>query len=187
MNKLLLTAIACMTIGGAATAQADYFTTDNWTTTASNGFATVTAAYNDVTFAYGYATTLDAGVGGQTWTFSTIAPITGTIGFDWTQSVQYAFNSSVGSFTVSDPTQSFTLDTAAGNTGIAAGTNRTLNVNAGDTITFTANMSNFDSQPSVSGSVELTAFTGDIPEPVSMALLGVGVAGLGLVRRHKAG
>lgn len=183
MNKLLLAAIAFMAVGGAATARADYFSANDWTATASHGFATVTAAYNDVKFAYGYAAP-DAGVGGQTWTFSTIAPITGTIGFDWTQSVQYAFNSTAGSFTVSDPTQSFILDTANGNTGTAAGI-QTLTVNAGDIITFTANMSNFDSQPSVSGQVELTSFTGAIPEPVSMALLGVGLTGLGLVRRRK--
>lgn len=186
MNKLLLTAIAAMAIGGAASARADYFNTGDWSTIATNGTASVSAAYNDVTFAYGYGTGSCAGCGGPTWTFSTIAPITGTVGFDWTQTVNYAYFQTAGSFTVTDPIDgSFTLDIANGNGTIATGI-KTLTVNAGDTITFTAHASNFDSQNFVGGSVELTNFTGDIPEPVSMALLGVGLAGLGLIRRRKA-
>ena len=180
--------VAAALLLGSPAAHADYFTATDWT---SNGPGTTSVATtsNSVTLSYNYNPGYCGGCNGPTWQFSTFAPETGTVGFDWLQSANYAYFQTSGSLTVNDPTDgSITLNNDNGVFTDNGGS--TLSVNAGDTITFTAYGDNFDYQGFVGGNITLSNLTGavtaSVPEPASIALFGAAMTGMGMIRRRRA-
>lgn len=176
-------AVAVLATAMSVPAKAGYDVPADWTASASEGSATVSAITGGVGLDFNYSPGYCAGCNGPTWTFSTIAPSSGTFNFDWAETVFYGYFQTSGFLTVSDPTDGTqTLNNLNGQGSSGSGTT-TLTVDAGETITFVAQGLNSDSQGAVSGAVQLTDFP--IPEPASVFLMGGAIAGLGMMRRRR--
>lgn len=121
-----------------------------------------------------------AGCGNNYWDFSTTATTSGAGSFDFSYN---AFNAwfHAGSdltFFVNGVQQGF-----FGGYDIHA--SQTLTFSAGDTILIRAHETNGDSNPSVEGTIVLSNFQGAfaVPEPGSIALMGLGMLGVAVSRR----
>jgi hypothetical protein len=86
----------------------------------------------------------------------------------------------------SQATRSFTLDAQAGDLATGSGTLEGIRAHPGDTVWALID-SNGTLEPDQDASVDVTVSATPVPVPASLALLGAGIAGLGLVRRTARG
>lgn len=123
-----------------------------------------------------------AGCGDNYWEFKTQIDNAGTISFD----IAYgAFN---GWYMAGSNLSLLINDTTVASYGNGYTGNFSHDFQAGDVLKFVAFETNYDSQPEVWGNVVLSNIQGaasDVPEPASIALLGLGMLGLGMVRRKR--
>jgi hypothetical protein len=191
-RALLLSCVSLIAMAATQEAEADIFNAADWTTYGA-GTTGVTMSPGEVVLQFSYFAN-SAGAVGPFWDFYTIAPTTGTLGFQWHETANggpsnadisgyLAFADVTTGFGGSPP---YFLNRDAGlftATGSAA-----LPVTAGDQVRLMEDLFCFCNQNFVGGTITLTMFTGigNVPEPMSSALFGVGLGGLAAARwrRH---
>ncbi|WLI89531.1 PEP-CTERM sorting domain-containing protein [Massilia sp. R2A-15] len=156
-----------------------------WTSAGANTTSVTNTAAGVLSMHYNKGIYFCAGCGYNYWNFDTVASTTGTGGFDMNYD---AFN---GWFMAGSNLQILLNGVNVQTFGNNTHTHVDLTVNAGDQIRFLAFETNGDSQPEIWGDIGLSNFSGafapaDVPEPGSIALLGLGLAGFAAARRKSA-
>jgi len=157
------------------------------------GTQTITAIPGGIQFDYHVGSFFCAGCGTNYWAFQTIAPETGTLSFNYTYNLFSAwFQASSGLYVRINGGPVAILDPFNPNDGSASGSGSlSLSLVAGDFLDFIVQEYNFDSAPDIGGTITLTQLSGatgeaSVPAPGALALLGLGLLGLGGLRRKKA-
>lgn len=176
MKRLLtLTVVAALAAFGTA-AKADfsgYYAPGNWTTDelgSGVGFVDTSGAPASVTLIGG-----DDGFDADTyWTINSAAA--GTVSFDWSYSSFDDPGYDGGFYVVTDLSNWIFLSTTDGETGSIS-----FDVAAGELFGF-----NIYSEDGLfgAGALTITNFSAPVPEPTSLALLGIGAIGLVARRRR---
>lgn len=169
---LAVTSTACLTL--SATASADftgYYDPANWTwTELGTGVGSYVADANTLVM-----TTGDAGVDTDSY-FHILAAADGTFSFDWAYSSVDDPGFDAGYYVLDDLSNYIFLSTTDGESGSIS-----VQVSAGDLIGFNVYSVDGEFGPGV---LTITNFAAPVPEPASMAILGLGAAAL-LRRRRK--
>ena len=156
----------------------------SWTTSGNGDVTTVTATAGGVDLYYKKGSYFCAGCGSNYFNYSTTVTATGTGGVDFSYNAFNAWFMADSNLTV------LVNNIAIGIYGNGANSTFSHAFTAGDNLRFTGYMTNFDSQPEIWGTIALTNFSGaligEVPEPASIALFGLGLFGVAAARRRLA-
>ena len=167
----------------------------HWTVSAATagttGLSPATDPSTSLTFTYNNN---GGGTANDSYTIETTAPTTGTVTLDWSSSGFYAYYAVNASLVAFSGTSTQTIYSygptnccSAPSNGFSYSGSVTLVAVAGQVLGFTVAGSNGDSNPTISGTLVISApVSATVDEPRSLLLLLPGVLGIGLLRDRAA-
>ncbi|QOY95774.1 PEP-CTERM sorting domain-containing protein [Massilia sp. UMI-21] len=187
IQSLLRAAVATTVFAVASFANAGVLSApSSWTASGDADATAITATASGVEMFYSRGTYFCAGCGNNYFTFSAAVDNTGSGGFD------FSYNAFNGWFMAGSDLTILVNDIAVASYGGDNIHNSfSYAFTAGDILSLRAHETNGDSQPYIDGRIMLSNFSGalaanDVPEPASLALVGLGLLGAAAARRKSA-